>query len=376
MSSDLRKCVALAPDASRGDSYYNYGFQGRFVDQTQTKWVRFWADWPSLQPRAPTSSDPGWDEGRWDQLNHQILLANQAANNAGVGVILTAYRTPTWAIPPTMTDGTLLLNQYYPQYRGTSSPWAAFIKRLLLQYTLTNPGRPASIHFLELMNEPNYQTRPRQGRTQAIADMILTALAVKKSIGLESNWPALLAPGTSDTDARSTDPDALPEHYADFTNDLLDKLGTFRGNPWFGWSHHNYRDVERDSGATSTFQVTTPYGPMDTTNRAHALQQLLKTRGWFGWGQATASAQPRLLLTEGGARLDVVRANFPSDADTPAGVRSKQRWLMERNAARMRSDTGEGTGIAMLSWFLFTSAAGFDCGLRDPYVYNLQKEII
>jgi hypothetical protein len=372
MASDLRKCVALDPSAGHADSFFNYTFQGRFVRETQTKWVRFWATWRVLQPGRPSDPGGGWDESKWTQLDQQIALANAD----GLGVILTAWQTPSWANSTVRGNATDNSEYYYPDSRSPSSPWAAFIKRLLLRYTLTNPGRPASIHFLELFNEPNLQVRPRAGRTQAIADMIASALAVKQSIGLASNWPALLAPGSADTEVRSTDPTALQEHYADFTTNLLGKLGSFRGNPWFGWSHHNYRDVERDSGATSTFPVSPPYGPLDTTNRAHQVQQILKSSGWFGWGQATASAPPRLLLTEGGARLSVVRENFPSDTTTPATLRSKQRWLMQRNADRMRTDTGEGAGIAMLAYYLFTSDAAYDCGLRDPYVYFKQDQII
>ena len=91
MATDTRRLVALGPagciyPGSAQD--LRYGKNRAWLRDTGTRWVRLWADWPTLEPAA----------GRLDATKLQALDAQIAAARAdGLKVILTIYRFPTWA---------------------------------------------------------------------------------------------------------------------------------------------------------------------------------------------------------------------------------------------------------------------------------------
>jgi hypothetical protein len=144
------------------------------------------------------------------------------------------------------------------------------------------------------MNEPNGQLWPQQGPSATgdpygpgdltvgsqVAEMIATAGALSAQRGHPIQ---IAAPALSDR-ARPADrlftplETAVPETLA-----ALDGLG-FPPTPSFIWTHHNYSDIEHD--------VPSP-------TRAELVRELLRGR-WRGRG---GPGDPRVWLTEGGARL-------------------------------------------------------------------------
>jgi hypothetical protein len=134
--------------------------------------------------------------------------------------------------------------------------------------------------------------------------------------------------------------------YDGFTRAVLDRLDErgFRPGPGFAWSHHNYTDVEQDRAGFA--------------NGVARVRALLAGR-WAGWPRADVAA-PGILVTEFGARLDVLAKRFGL-AD-PAAVRAKQAELIQRGAARLLGGP-EGEGVALLCQYLFVTDANYDSGL-------------
>jgi hypothetical protein len=326
-----------------------------------------WATWPELESSQGVSNDKLWLA--LDEQIHQAIFD-------GLVVILTTWRYPAWSntntrptnVPPDHEDATF----YIPDDVGPSGPWASFIERLIIRYNPANPANGGTyIHCLELMNEPNLQMRPKLDRAKKIAKMMQTGSVVKNRTGLANFWPVLLAPGSADT-RQAND---VWEPYDSFTTYLLNELqalNALSAGPWFGLSHHNHKDIELDAGIGNAPPSGQPGNPQ---NSAAKVRSLLKDR-WYGWN-STSSADPKVLLTEGGARLDVIRDYWFTAGGTPSPdtIRNKQRELLERNYNRMRN-TSDGTGISLLMWHLFTSDYTYDTGLRDPYVYGRQDKIV
>src|SRR3954451_19330682 len=75
----------ISPGRSRD---YRRDDNRSFFAQTGTRWVRMWADWPTLMPTAGT-----FDTARRTSLDEQIALARRD----GLRIVLTLYRFPTWA---------------------------------------------------------------------------------------------------------------------------------------------------------------------------------------------------------------------------------------------------------------------------------------
>jgi hypothetical protein len=102
----------------------------------------------------------------------------------------------------------------------------------------------------------------------------------------------------------------------------------------FVWTHHNYVDVEENLGAT----------------RAGAVRGLLLDR-WSGRG---GSADPKLWLTEGGARL----------GSGKAGDLTEQAELVRLNWERMSAEPG----VEMWTNYLLYANPYADSGLRQSWL--------
>jgi hypothetical protein len=131
----------------------------------------------------------------------------------------------------------------------------------------------------------------------------------------------------------------------------------FAPGPAFGWSHHNYGDIELDQGDGSTTGRQTPR----VANVRAAI-----TGKWAGW-PSSVSSNPQIFLTEGGARLDRINKLYFGNAGLYPDLLSAQSFLLQRNVNRMSNNT-DGQRIAMLTWYLWTSQPGFDSGLREPTI--------
>ena len=376
MAGDLRKCIALGPDGLHTQSAYSYPNQRNFIIDTQTKWVRFWADWETLQPN-PSGA---FDHPKWLELDSQLRQVRN--ENPSILVVVTAYRFPRWTnaqrrgrlgIGDNHSDALFTVPDHLGKFipgTGTRTPWSQFIEHLIIRYNPGNPGNNGAwAHCVEICNEPNIQMWPQQqtGVDAAIhvhtAQMMRTAKQIKDDSGLSNFWPVLLAPGTGDT---TQAPPEFPHRtpYSTFTTTLINELGTWEAGGWFGWSHHNHRDIELDAGSGSTW-------PGGATNRAQHARQLIKGK-WKGWGSPTDANNPKIFLTEGGGNLRAIRRDWFNNGGSYNELRDKQAWLLQRNYDRMKSDTGDGAGMSMLAHYLVTSHWTYDTGLRQAYDYANQ----
>ena len=187
MAADLRRLVALGPAGiifPGGSQDLRSGQNRRFFRETATRWVRMWADWPSLAPARGQL-----DVARLASLDAQIAQARRD----GLRVMLTLYRFPTWAngtdamtqdqLAATMPDRrtaaqsdvqakTLLFR--YPDDVSPASDWGQFVELLVSRYSRTNLARPsleAAIDVLEIANERNLQWWPQMGPSSTAEGM-------------------------------------------------------------------------------------------------------------------------------------------------------------------------------------------------------------
>src|SRR3954465_5431417 len=388
MAADLRRMVVLGPigTISPGSSHdYRQNGNRQFFAQTGTRWVRMWADWPTLMPDAS-----GFDPVIVRSLDEQIALARRD----GLRIVLTLYRFPTWAngtdaltpdeLAATMPDRknaadpdtkakTLLFR--YPDDVAQASFFGPFLTTLVTRYSRNNARRPnvdAVVDFIEVCNEPNYMWWPQQApsadpanpyatSTITIADVVArmfqTAQKITAAYGGE---PMLCGPGTSDT----TDGGRLRTAYHSFTERLLPALQAIAFVPGakFAWSHHNYTDVTYDQGAGSTF----PTAATDTTrltNRAADTRRRLVGR-WAGWPAADA-ANPQVLLPAGRVTPPNIAARW-GITDRTAQL-AKQADLLQRNWNRMAVNTGDGAATAMLGQYLWYTDPNYDDGLCETF---------
>jgi hypothetical protein len=377
MSDFLRRCVALGPDGViNPGGPQDYANNRALLRETGTRWVRLWADWPSLQPenRPPDEGSGAW---RVAELDRQIGQANAD----GIKVILCLYRCPRWAngtagLSATEDAGYQLWDRIsaggdparrkqlefkVPADLSPTSAYGRWVNFLARRYSRNNRNRSAVVSFIDVCNEPNAQMWPLQGPSttsdpygpgalviqHSVAQMFKTAATATAAYGGE---PMLMGPGSADRvgDSRTS------IGYDTFGRALLDALasGGFAPGSGFAWSHHNFTDVEYDQGSGSTLGRT--------TNRAARMRELLRTR-WAGWPNADA-ANPSLLVTEGGARLEKMASVWGSS--DPGVARAKQSELIRRNWDRMITNT-EGAGIGMVAQYLFRTDINYDCGLCD-----------
>lgn len=399
----LRKCISLGPlNAPEGDDQdYRAHGNADFVAATGTRWIKLWVRWDQVQPLSPALvpwerlgdplANPGF--GYLAGLDAQIALAR--AQDPPVSVVLTSWLFPQWSNGTAhLVEGSAEDLAFEPHDRlgrdafeagdpdrrrkrlffrvpelaqlGLDGYWGRWTRFLYERYATYGDGL-----VLEVVNEPNLQWWPQQCPSRsadpfapgglsapaAAATMLRTAQA----IGAEHGHPLRLA-GPSTWDGPKSDSvgplaSRAFTDYERFTRGVLAALDAagFAADPSFVWTQHNYIDTLLDLGADTA-----------TRNRAAATRAALVGR-WSGWpardradgapGGGAATEEPGLWLTEGG--VDLREQRVEGDLET-------QRRLLERNWARMASETGDGAGIAMLTNYLGYSEPHYDSGLRDP----------
>ena len=376
MPNGIRKGVALHPHATivglSQPTYYDIEHQFNYFSQTNSDWVRLWADWSLLQPDPPADpNNPTYDNWAWDKLDAEVQAANSSMvkpPNTSVEeplkVILTVWTCPLWASPNTRSqypssDG----QQYYrPDNTGVSSPYGRLLEQLMVRYHPLNPNRRGTIWGLEIVNEPNGQMKPQTGMANAVADMMVTAKQIKLNHGWTNTGPVLLAPALVDYREGSFDFDPSNPNtttIGSFAESLLNRLDAigFSAGPWIAWSQHNHLDIEADRLYADT-----------------ALKYIgdkLAGHGWGGW-RAPGDNGPRIFLTEGAARLTKIDSHYFSSNGSPSQLRNKQATLVENAKGRIMG----GPYPAMWLYYGFTSNVDYDAGLRDPYSYPTQGDII
>ncbi len=401
-----------------------------FLEDTGTNWVRLFVSWNLLWPNPP--APPGSRSSKpypsptplpqnAAQVAHQIndLDTNIAlAKAAKRKVVVTPYGFPKWlnGTDPRSTteivysdenfvlpaDSVLMTPTGRPPnglkfYVPTDLMYSRFVHDLMLRYHPGNPNRPvpaASIDAFELVNEPNLLTphgaKPRTNATarqaHSTALMMRTAQSLKTRLNrmFRRSGKALflLGPATADTG-----------NWSAFSTDLINDLTNNGRKPVrdrdFGWSHHNYRDVEQIGQAlgrlpfnAALYKRLAPslYGP-----RTQRLRRILNGK-WFGWG-TTGDPDPRIFLTEGGARLEHMpgwpptvngqpdpdpNAHYPPEAPSnPAATQKRlQAYSVGGSAVALkRTPPGQaGRGVEMFTNFLFFDDFGANySGLCDQY---------
>lgn len=398
MSYVLRKMIDIGPagviyPGSAQD--YRYHANRDYFRETATPWIRFWADWPSLQPDPRYRIDDPASPGYWrlQALDEQVRLA--CAD--GLRVMLLPYRFPTWANGTAALDAQkntdaeisfephdrmteAAWNRYVREGRnpsvynpsrraleyrlpadayGPSSAWAGFFDFLYRRYHYGQRASGRYVQGFDLVNEPNLQLWPQHGPapvegsafapgpvtiTTQVAQLMATAQQVGARYGASTR---MYAPSTSDSDTASS---RRYTRWNEFVPQLLDALAARGYRPGSGtaWSHHNYSDVEYRTTAT----------------RIQVVRGQLAGR-WTGY--ATGQS-PTVFVTEGGARLTRMAALYPAEDPRQAHAKClRDAW------ARMRSDSGQGAGVAMFAQYLLYADPNFDCGLLDPWPSTVKR---
>lgn len=398
MTTYLRKSIALGAGGTiypGSEQDYRYGLAGTtnrsliLAAPNPTRWVRLWADWPTLQPcygyppavNPPTSAYGGNNEPLPNPYHPpsyytQALDAQIAQARAdGVGVILTAYRFPRWCNGGTRAQYAASEQAHgvnkdvrfaFPDDVTPESPWGQWIKFLAARYNRFNTVNPAAYAaVLEIVNEPNLQCWPqRQSAGLAIAHCTVSNMfhTAQEITALYSNEPLLAGPATADPTARGDE--WSKTGYGFFTLDLINMLNAtaFNGRDKFIWTQHNYNDVTFDHGPNSTApDADTNDFEKRNTNRANDVRRFLVGR-WTGWPYADAT-RPFIWLTEGGVQREKL-TRAPWNLGSTAAVNAKQQELLSRAWDRM-SSASESPGISMFSNYLLYSATTFDSGLRN-----------
>jgi hypothetical protein len=312
LAATPRRCVALGPagcivpgcpqDLRAADNR-------TLLAQSGTRWVRLWADWPTLMPAAGTLA-PDRVAALDDQIAH--------ARADGLRTILTLYRFPAWV------NGVAQAASFMPPADlSAGGAWGQFVAWTIARYG-------GAVDVLELCNEPNLQWSARRVAPEAVAAMFATAQRIADDLG---SRVVLAGPGVSDV-----------RGYDDFTERLLAELERrrFVAGPRFAWTHHNYSDVAY------------------ATSRTADVRRRLVGR-WAGWPNGDAG-DPQLLITEGGVTLRTIARRF-GVAD-PAAQRVKQADLL-RAAWERLVDTPDGAGVALVTQYLFHTDPRYDSGLCE-----------
>ena len=333
------------------------------VKQTGAGWVRLWIRWdkaqlyaPSLLPwsmvDSPANDAPFCGTGCGFRYIASIDAQVAAARAAGLNVILVSWNFPRWA------NGTLgKPPEWAREDRGTAATPADQLKPMEMRIPIGQLGpegyygrwidwlvaryAPYGHAFaLEVMNEPNLQMWPQQGPSPTadpfapgpvvIGSYTAQMMNTAQTVAARRGNPILMAgPALSD----HVRPDSrLETNFLTAVPATLAELAPAGWSETFVWTHHNYADVERATEAPT---------------RAALARSYLVGR----WGGRGGPADPKVWLTEGGARLGSGEA---SDA-------TRQAELVRRNWVRMSASPG----IEMWTNYLLFSSPYADSGLRD-----------
>jgi Cellulase (glycosyl hydrolase family 5) len=362
----LRKAISMS-SINHGGDYEDLTAHGNLdtLRQTGARWVRIWVRWDKAQLFPPSQLSwssldssandlPGCGTGCGFRYIQAIDAQIAAARAAGLNVVLVTWHFPRWS------NGTLGQPADWARHdRGSPTTQVERLKPMEFRVPVGQLGRTGYYGrwidwligryrgygrrlALEIMNEPNHQLWPQQGPSTTadpygpgpvviddyVAEMMATARAVSASRG---HPVTLVGPGLSDrfgADSRlmTNFQTAVPE-----TLTGLQARG-FTSTSNFAWSHHNYSDVERN--------VASP-------TRAEQVRGYLLGR-WRGLG---GTSDPKVWLTEGGARLGTAQATDLT----------MQAELVRLNWERMSA----AAGIQMWTNYMLYADPTANSGLRE-----------
>ena len=418
MSFQLAKCIDITPNGVLRPGFpQDYREYRKHTDWfprllATTSHIRFWVDWPSLQPRQEIAfGDPANPEHfKLAGLDEQIQLAN----HDGLKTILLPYRYPRWV------NGTEGINQpfgsdnfaYKPSDRaalttwrnwyldqgnssrvvtlgrairaleyelpadghGPDSAWGQYVAALFDRY-VGNGDRFGRADYFEVVNEPNLQLWPQRSPStlsgdvfaqfelegsrltvhKAVAEMMATMDQISRQYSPRVD---LIAPSTSDTDVRTAarrSTIAVPSRWAvmpdglqHFVPSLLDELDAIGFQAGPNWTWSYHN-----------------YNDVELTgDRVTALRETLRHR----WHGRTRDGGPMLFSSEGGVRLVRAAAREGLDvgiAEHAARIRELQALALDEAFHRHRRGTGVGAGVALFTQYTLFADPNFDCGLRE-----------
>src|SRR3954470_3869069 len=262
----LRKLIDIGPGGvispGSAQDYRAYSNRTYYAD-TQTGWMRMWADWPSLQPseayRIDDPASPGY-------ANLQALDAQiRQACADGLRVLLLPYRHPLWAngmssfvrnsdeeISYLFADrmSKAAWDKYVANGRNASAynpsrraleyripaegypldgRWSKFFEFLYRRYHYGQRSSGRFVHGFELVNEPNLQLWPQSvpsttddpfaPSTLAIGSRVARLMKTAQSVSARfGHSTRLYGPSSSDSDLGSR----MVTPYLDFTSNVLD----------------------------------------------------------------------------------------------------------------------------------------------------------
>jgi hypothetical protein len=272
----------------------------KLIVESDTSWVRLWADWPTCWPEENRIDEP-----YMAKLSEQIDVARYC----GLKVMMTAYRTPRWAAP---TDV------------GVSGPYGRWIKLLRDRFG-PSAGAPSRIARLEVCNEPNLKTWDGTPAftPQTVARMFVTAQRIC------GGGPRLGGPAMSDVGGVGA--------LTDYTRALLAELGRlgFSGGTNWTWTHHNYQDIIRKL--------------WDERNQAQAIRRLIAASPYWSGSY--------IAMTESGVIRPSAVARYGGDPD------ALQRDLLGLTMQQLHRENGPGENVAMICNYLLRTDPNFDTGL-------------
>jgi Cellulase (glycosyl hydrolase family 5) len=363
----LRKAISMG-SINHGGDYEDLSMHGNLdaVRQTGARWVRIWVRWDKAQLFPPllvpwsqldgVANDlPVCGTGCGFRYIQAIDAQIAAARAAGLNVVLSTWHYPRWAngtygrpadwaredrgSPTTPVERLKPMEYRIPTGQlGPYGYYGRWLDWLIGRYA--GYGRRLA---LEIVNEPNHQLWPQQGPSYtadpygpgpvAIDDYIAEMMDTARAVSAARGDPLTLAgPALSDrsgpnkrlmTNLHRAVPDTLS---------LLEARG-FEPAPNFVWSHHNYTDVEDNLVAPT---------------RAERVRAYLIGR----WQGAGGTSDPKLWLTEGGARLGQGEAIDPA----------MQAELVRLNWERMRA----APGVEMWTNYLLYGDHTTNSGLHEP----------
>ena len=416
MSFRLAKCIDITPNGvlnpGSAQDYREYRKQAWFTQLLlTTSHVRFWVDWPHLQPSKDIAfGDPtNPNHHKLTGLDEQIRLAN----SDGLRTILMPYRYPTWVngtehiVQPISVENfeykpadraalttwrnwnenrgdaaaiLALRNLRALEYElpadgfGPRSPWAGYVEALFDRY-VTNRDRYGRADYFEVVNEPNLQVFPQRSPCTAPGDVYapfglegsrLTAhLAVAQMMvtmdGIARRYSPrvpLLAASTSDTDVRTaarrstiavpSSAATMPAGLEHFVPSLLDELDRIGFRADADWIWSYHNYNDAEL----------------VGERATALRETLRGR----WHGRSLDDGPMLVSTEGGIRLVRAAQREQLDVANPAHgprIRELQSQMLDAAFRRHRRSTGVGTGVALFTQYTLNADPNFDDGLRE-----------